>query len=119
VLTPGTSTPDTAPAAAPVRQAAREAGAVGTGGIVARTRPVSGPPIVSLRAPESNDGIWIRFLGEKWVSAGAAVPYVSDDFTHVGEYGTFPVFRRRDRDERIIYIPTRAGLVAPYGLKRD
>src|SRR2546425_769645 len=43
--------------------------AVGTGGISAPTvvRPRA-TPIVSLLRPQNNDGVWIRYLGEKWVS---------------------------------------------------
>jgi hypothetical protein len=34
----------------------------------------------------------------------------------VGEHGAFPVFVRTG-GEAMIYVPTRAGLVAPYRLK--
>ncbi len=125
----GVYTPESAPPRAgvrggdpaPVRPATtpvvREAGAVGTSGIVSGPPRVRPSAMVSLRRPENNDGLWVRFLGEKWVSAGAAVPFTDIEFTHVGEYGTFPVFARRDLNEDMIYIPSRAGLVAPYRLK--
>jgi hypothetical protein len=75
-----------------------------------------GAPLVSLRLPEGNDGVWVRFAGEKWVSAGAAVPMSAAAFRVVGEYAGFPVFAREDR-ENTIYLPTRPGLVTPYRLK--
>jgi hypothetical protein len=52
------------------------------------------------------------------VSAGAALAFDSTGFTHVGEYGLFPVFARKHLQEDVIYLPTsRAGFVAPYRLK--
>jgi len=90
--------------------------AVGTAGIA--TPPMlAARPVVSLRRPENNDGVWVRFGGEKWVSAGMAVPLSATDFVQVGEYAGFPVFARRELNEDVIYLPTRANLVAPYRLK--
>ena len=88
---------------------------VGTAGIVPARRetPV---PVVSMRRPESNDGVWIMFAGEKWVSAGTAIPLAAD-FVRVGEYAGFPVFARRDFSQEMIYLPSRAGFIAPYRLK--
>jgi hypothetical protein len=74
----------------------------------------------ALRRPESNDGIWIQFRGEKWVSAGRAVPLRSAEFRKVGEYEGYPVFARTARGTAgadLIYLPTRGGLVAPYRVK--
>jgi hypothetical protein len=73
-------------------------------------------PMVTLRRPQGNDGIWIHFAGEKWVSAGAALPIDAAAFRVVGQYAGFPVYAREDR-ENTIYLPTRAGLVTPYRLK--
>ena len=73
-----------------------------------------------LRRPENNDGIWIQFRGEKWVSAGKAVPLRDAEFRKVGEYAGFPVFVRSVRGRALgdtIYLPTREGLVAPYRAK--
>jgi hypothetical protein len=41
-----------------------------------------------------------------------------EQFRVVGNYEGFPVFARRDTSEQVIYVPTRAGLVAPYRLKQ-
>jgi hypothetical protein len=98
------------------RAARRDPDVVGTTGIISRPRG-QGSPIVSLRRPESNDGVWIRFGGEKWVSAGAAIPLTPSAFMRVGEYAGFPVYARLPLEEERIYLPTREGLVAPYRLK--
>jgi hypothetical protein len=90
--------------------------AVGTTGFAA-TRRQTAVPVVSMRRPESNDGVWIMFGGEKWISAGTAVPLVATDFVRVGQYSGFPVFARRDFAQEMIYLPSRAGLIAPYRLK--
>jgi hypothetical protein len=100
------------PAPAPARET------VGTTGIVATPRVQPSEPLVTLRRPDSNDGIWIPFGGERWVARGAAVPLNASTFVRVGEYRGFPVYARRELEEDVIYLPaTRAGLVAPYRLK--
>lgn len=95
---------------------ARTPGAVGTAGVMA-VRPQPAQPIVSLRRPESNDGVWLNFGGERWVSAGVAVPLSATDFVQVGLYAGFPVYARRELKEERIYLPARTGLIAPYRLK--
>jgi hypothetical protein len=75
------------------------------------------PPAVTLRAPESNAGVWLRFRERTWVSAGPAVPLTGSEFVRDGEYAGFPVFRRPQAGEDVIYLPTRSGLVAPYRAK--
>jgi hypothetical protein len=89
---------------------------VGTTGFTAPLRQTT-VPVVSMRRPESNDGVWIMFGGEKWVSAGAAMSLDAADVVRVGEYAGFPVFARRDFTQEVIYLPSRAGLMAPYRLK--
>jgi hypothetical protein len=73
--------------------------------------------MASLRVPENNDGIWIEYAQRRWVLDGRPVPYESSAFQRVGEYGTFPVFKRTGVDENVIYVPTRQGVLAPYRLK--
>jgi hypothetical protein len=75
--------------------------------------PWQAVPMVTVAKPENNDGVWIYYQGMKWVSAGAAVPLRAGEFRSIGQYEGFPVFVRRDED-KTIYLPTRAGLVAPY-----
>ena len=94
--------------------------AIGTGGligVVPRPSP-SRFTLTSIGRPTSNDGVWIRYLGEKWVSAGPAVAITPTSFRVVGNYAGFPVFARNDTSEQVIYVPTRAGLAAPYRLKQ-
>ena len=90
---------------------------VGTTGYATTPRPQDRIPIVSMRRPENNDGVWIQFGGEKWVSAGTAIRLVASDFVRVGEYAGFPVFARRELTQEVIYLPSLAGLIAPYRLK--
>ena len=96
---------------------------VGTGGVV----PAPSPSTLATRnrlamataeRPTTNDGVWIRYLAEKWISAGPAVPLTPEGFRVVGSYDGFPVFARRDRAEQVIYVPSRQGLIAPYRLKQ-
>jgi hypothetical protein len=93
---------------------------VGTTGLVAAAPRASRNQLTmaTVGRPTSNDGLWIRYLGEKWVSAGAAVPLTPAGFRVVGNYGSFPVFARRDTSEQVIYVPTREGFAAPYRLKQ-
>ena len=93
-----------------------EAEIIGTSSIAGPVRQTT-VPIVSLRRPENNDGVWIMFAGEKFVSAGAAIPIGSADFVQVGEYAGFPVFARSDFTQDVIYLPSRDDLLAPYRLK--
>jgi hypothetical protein len=79
--------------------------------------PLPQEPEVPLLRPESNDGIWVPFAGYRWISAGSAVPLRAAEFELVGDYAGFPVFARSTVTEDVIYIPTRAGLVAPYRRK--
>jgi hypothetical protein len=74
--------------------------------------------MASLRPPENNDGIWIAYAEKRWILDGRPVPYDSSAFQRVGEYDSFPVFRRTGVDEDVIYVPTRQGALAPYRLKR-
>src|SRR5687768_10217516 len=115
-----TSSPVAAPAPAPQPAAPvaprtapseRDPDVVGTTGVTMTARRQTGPPIVSLRRPDSNDGIWVRFAGERWVSAGRAVTLTDAGFLRVGEYAGRPVFARRELKDEVIYLPTATGLL--------
>jgi hypothetical protein len=84
-----------------------------TGGQSVDSTRSNGVPMSSIARPESNDGLWIHYQGIKWVSAGAAVPLRPAEFRAIGQYEGFPVFVRHN-EEKTVYLPTRAGLVAPY-----
>lgn len=79
--------------------------------------PLPASTIATLRRPESNDGVWIRYAEKKWISAGKTVPFEDSAFVLVGQYGDFPVYRRARATEEVIYVPMRKGLVMPYRLK--
>ena len=85
------------------------------GGAAAAPQNIDG--CVTLMRPESNDGIWIQYSGARWLSAGPAVPLRAADFQLVGDYAGFPVFARQGVKDDVIYLPTRAGLIAPYRRK--
>jgi hypothetical protein len=59
---------------------------VGTSGLIAAApRPAPNRlTMTSIGRPTSNDGIWIRYLGEKWISAGSAVALTQTGFRVVG-----------------------------------
>jgi len=73
--------------------------------------------MATLRAPESNDGVWILFESKRWISAGHALPLDASKFERVGEYDGFPVYRRSGEREDVIYLPAREGAIAPYRSK--
>jgi hypothetical protein len=101
-------------AASEAAAVARAATAVDTEGAqAAEPMRTKGVPMWSITRPENNQGLWIHYQGVKWVSAGAAVPLRSTEFRSIGQYEGFPVFVRQ-HEEKTIYLPTRAGLVAPY-----
>jgi hypothetical protein len=133
---PVRTTPETSPlpvaaaapavAPAPVAIAAGEPGAVGTAGISAPVPVATGgtaPSVgrtargmVTARRAESNDGVWLQFMGERWISAGPAVPLRASDFVVVGEHAGFPVYARKGLEEDRIYLPAGTGVV-PFRLK--
>jgi hypothetical protein len=68
-----------------------------------------------LRRPgERQQGISITYEGRTWVSAGAAVPFHDADFMRIGESAGSTIFRRTDVKGDVIYVPTTAGMVAPF-----
>jgi hypothetical protein len=74
-------------------------------------------PVATLMRPEGNDGVWIQFMGQRWLSAGAAVVLTDTEFVQTGDYEGFPVFMRRNVRDELIYIPSRGGFAAPYRAK--
>jgi hypothetical protein len=73
--------------------------------------------VVTVRRPPTNDGAYISYGGMRWLSGGPAVPYDEAAFTEVGQYEGFPVFRRNDTYDEVIYLPVRQDLVAPFRMK--
>jgi len=110
VYTPEPPSPAVLPVVAPL--------AVTTSATVLPQTTQTGLTFTTIGRPTNNDGVWIQYLGEKWVSSGPAVPITPESFRVVGSYNGFPVFARKDGAEQVIYVPTRAGLAAPYRLKQ-
>jgi hypothetical protein len=71
----------------------------------------------SAARPGSNDGVWISWNSRKWVSSGPAVPVDAGRFSRLGDYAGEPVLARMNGPRDVIYLPSRAGFVAPYRLK--
>jgi len=70
------------------------------------------PPIPRSR---SVTGVWLEFNGNRWYSAGAAVPFKPDRFTPIGEYRGFPVYRDNSGDSDRIWVSVvQDGPLAPY-----
>ena len=101
-------------AIAPNAPAAPAAAAVDTTASVAAARPIS---VATLLRPQNNDGLSVRFENQTWVSRGEGVALDAAAFVRIGDYAGFPVFKKRDVTEDVIYLPTRAGVIAPYRRK--
>jgi hypothetical protein len=71
--------------------------------------------VETITRPADNNGVWLDFNGARWYSAGAAVPFVPDRFTPIGEYRGFPVYRANLGDpDRIWVSVVQNGPLAPY-----
>ena len=81
------------------------------------TAPAFTRGFTTLTPPESNDGVWLQFRGERWIHEGRSVPYAPASFVQVGDYAGFPVYARQGLQEDAIYLPTREGQIARYRLK--
>jgi hypothetical protein len=66
---------------------------------------------------ESNDGVWITYDSQRWISAGPALPLRNAEFVRIGEYAGVPVFRRTGAAENMIYVLMHDDVIAPYRLK--
>ena len=77
--------------------------------------PTDRVAVLSVRRPDNNDGVWIRFDGATWVSTGVAEPFTAA-FTQVGELAGFPVYRKQDGGN-VIYVESRGSALAPYRRK--
>lgn len=85
----------------------------------AGTVPPPGP-LVSARKPEGLDGIYIAFQDRRWFVSGHAEELDTAQFTRIGEYEGFPVYRKAG-DESTIYVAvakTARELIAPYTVRR-
>ena len=77
-------------------------------------------PLVSARKPEGLDGMFVEYRDRRWFSDGPAVELDRTQFTRIGDYRGFPVYRKRE-DGRTIYVAvslTAAEMIAPYSARR-
>jgi hypothetical protein len=64
--------------------------------------------------PGRNSGISIQHAGRIWVNAGPAVRFSEAEFVRIEEAAGSAVYRRVGGDDALIYVPTTAGMVAPF-----
>lgn len=66
--------------------------------------------------PKGLNEIFVTYEGYRWRASGKAVPFAEDRFQAVGSLHGFPVYAERSdgQEPHVIYLPSRAGLVAPY-----
>jgi hypothetical protein len=107
------------PVPAVERAAAREVPRpVGTTGVApAAPEPrlfLPGGAAQSVRQAQESLGVWIEYAGATWQSCGPARSMAGNALEQTGTYRGFPVFVRPGAAGEVIYLPSRAGLVAPY-----
>jgi hypothetical protein len=68
-----------------------------------------------LKAKGLNE-VYLTYAGYRWRAAGPAARLSDARFEVIGRYRGYPVYADRAdlRDPRVIYVPSRPGLVAPY-----
>ena len=67
------------------------------------------PPANTTTTTNTPNGVWVRYAGARWRSAGSAVSYSPKRFVRVGIYHGMPVYRVRNGRPDEIYIPSVAG----------
>lgn len=78
--------------------------------------PVAQGPTVAATylRPTTNDGIWIRYAGRTWISAGRAVPLQESERLRIGEHAGRAVYRLARGNDEVIYLTVREGVFAPF-----
>jgi hypothetical protein len=102
----------TAGAAEPAAAVATSAGAPPEPGVVTAPRDL----IEAGLKPKGLNEIYVTYAGYRWRAAGKAVRLDESHLQVIGESWGFPVYADRAETQapRVIYLPSRAGLVAPY-----
>ena len=101
-------------ASRPAAPLVRPAGAVtGTGGA---TLPAPRDVIEAGTKPKGLNEIYVSYAGYRWRASGMAVSLDETRYEKIGEYHGFAVYAERGerRNDRVIYLPSRDGLLAPY-----
>jgi hypothetical protein len=75
------------------------------------------PPLTPADIQKAREQVWVEFRGQRWSPAGPAIPLENSGLMQTGEYSGFPVFTYAGQNDRI-YLPSLAGLVTPYAVKR-
>lgn len=63
-------------------------------------------------------GISIQYAGRTWISAGGAVPFRGTEFERIGDSAGFTIYQRVGAKDRVIFVPTTSGMVAPFRAAR-
>jgi hypothetical protein len=81
--------------------------------------PLAAPPPI-VRRPDSPNGLFVEFDGERWFSSGQPVTFDPARFTRIGEVRGFPVYRARSARPSTIYVPISRDMdvVAPYSARK-
>ena len=79
--------------------------------------PIPQPAVTPEQVQSARESVWVAFRGQRWVHVNGTIPLEGSGLVKSGDYAGFPVYTRPDNDARI-YLPTLAGLVTPYELKR-
>jgi len=83
-----------------------------------RTVPLAAEgPVVTAERPQGINGVWVTYEGQRWFAGGTATAIGEADFTQIGTYHGFPVYRR-DGDTSRIYIPAADGLLSPFTVRQ-
>ncbi len=69
--------------------------------------------VETVRRPDDNRGMWVRFQGYRWEQSGEAMTLDPSRLTRVGEYHGVTVYADA-RTPSVVYIPLRADLAAPF-----
>jgi hypothetical protein len=90
---------------------------VATTGVPEQPYPLG--PLVSAQLPAGLNGMFVEYQDRRWFISGPAVELEPSQFTRIGDYRGFPVYRRGD-DEKTIYVTVARGargLIAPYSAR--
>ena len=79
--------------------------------------PIPQPGVTPEQVQSAREHVWVEFRGQRWVHVNGTITLAGSGLVQTGDYAGFPVYTRPGNDGRI-YLPTLAGLVTPYELKR-
>jgi hypothetical protein len=74
-------------------------------------------PLTPADVDAARERVWVEYNGQRWVSAGAAIPLEGSGLEQIGTLAGFPVYTRPGANDSRIYLPALTGLVTPYKLR--